>query len=672
MYYGKMENLNESRIDVLTNEERDELLQNLFEWEEESLDSSFLYMWKWAELYWEITKDPNYYFINSEISCLKNLRENEKFNQVLAKTNYITDVWCWDGEKAIALLWNEQSWWHGTYIPEDYSQEMLAINKENVEKHLDVMYAGSIILNKNWYLTQNNPNNMYLFLWWTICNCTDEEIINDLKNMDNNWILAGNHILLSYFTAPNTQEEVDKLIKIYNSEANKRFHENGMQMLWLSKDDFEYDTIYVPDNPSQKEWPFSWKIKWIIRAKKDNIIRLSNWKRINIAKWKEFTLHYSRRFTKEWIEKLFKKSGCDVVLAVEEQWNSIVLLKRKPAQLWKIKSISKKAIIWAIITGSVFGLYYQNKQIKELKEKEKAYKEWQEQNQNTSNNWSTFHKQEVDELISALQLDKLKDENNKNIIINLFNKYIEDHKKNQISDYELIRWFWDEYWNLIIDCGVTHPPFDFITPDLIKNTKTLWNISENQPRNIIETRKFDGPFEHHDDAWQTYLILRVNIKGKRIYLAAKNMSLRDSVYLDGKNKVRYVKNNKPYKGKGNDITISFSTNAIKEIKNKSGLDNKTISNTNNFNLLTDDIHKSWSEIVFHYPIKLTEDYITYTWTPKTVHLHWNTFYIKIWRTYTWKSIWLASNSPDWPFTTSKFIEISRLTSQRQLNHGPVN
>ena len=68
---------------------------------------------------------------------------------------------------------------------------------------------------------------------------SDEDIIAELKSMDNNWIINWNKILLSYFTAPNTQEEIDDLIKIYNSESNKAFHENGIDMLWLSKDDFE-------------------------------------------------------------------------------------------------------------------------------------------------------------------------------------------------------------------------------------------------------------------------------------------------------------------------------------------------------------------------------------------------------------------------------------------------
>ncbi|MBO4516417.1 hypothetical protein J5751_03135 [bacterium] len=56
---------------------------------------------------------------------------------------------------------------------------------------------------------------------------------------------------MSYFTAPSTQEEINQLIQIYNSESNRIFHENGMDMLGLSKDDFEFDTIYEKDDPKQ-------------------------------------------------------------------------------------------------------------------------------------------------------------------------------------------------------------------------------------------------------------------------------------------------------------------------------------------------------------------------------------------------------------------------------------
>ena len=175
---------------------------------------------------------------------------------------------------------------------------------------------------------------------------TDEEIIKELRNMDNNWFLSWNHILLSYFTAPNSQEEINELIKIYDSDANRRFHENWMEMLWLSQEDFEYDTIYEKDDPTQKDWPFPWRIKWIIRAKKDCTVKLRNWKNVNIKQWQEFTLHYSRRFTEKWIKKLFRESGCEVVFTEKEKWDAIALLKRAPTKRETLTDKIKNGLFW--------------------------------------------------------------------------------------------------------------------------------------------------------------------------------------------------------------------------------------------------------------------------------------------------------------------------------------
>ena len=300
---------------VLSNTERDNILNDLFLWKESELDSSFLYKWKWADLYANISNDESYPYINTEISILEKLKQNPKFKKILKKTDFITDVWSWDGQKAASLLWWTERQW--TYIAEDYSRQMLNIAENKVRESIPQIKLWSFQKLNNWsHLSRNVDNNMYLFLWWTICNMSDNEIVNELKNMDNNWIISWNKILLSYFTAPKDQEEIDNLIKIYNSENNKAFHENGMDMLWLSRDDFEYDTIYEKDDPEQKEWPFPWRIKWIIRAKKNTTVNLSDKKKIPIKKWEEFTIHYSRRFSKEWIENCLKRADAILYLTL--------------------------------------------------------------------------------------------------------------------------------------------------------------------------------------------------------------------------------------------------------------------------------------------------------------------------------------------------------------------
>lgn len=642
IYYGKMEKFNENNDRILTDKERDEILHDLFEWEEWDVDSSFLYKWKWAELYEKISLDEEYPFIDMEISCLEKLKNSKDFRKILESTEFITDVWSWDGQKAIALLaW---TWWWGIYIAEDYSRQMLNIAEMNIKaKAPHINLWSSQKLNGQCHLSKQCRNNMYLFLWGTICNMTDEEIITELENMDNNWLILWNHILLSYFTAPSTQEEINQLIQIYNSESNRIFHENGMDMLGLSKDDFEFDTIYEKDDPKQTKWPFPWKIKWIIRAKKDTIIKLSDWREIKIEKWQEFTLHYSRRFTKSWIEELFKKSWCKVVFSIDQKWDSIVLLKKKPKKIWDVKGMIRKVLSWLLIASTLTGYMIKDKQLKKAKEIEKAQTEWQINSGNSAD--LTMYPQETKELIIALQLDEIRDEKVRGAIIDLFNKYVQEHKDESLSTEQLIKWFRNEYgWIIIKNFGVTHSPYDFITPELVSNTEYIqneisaWNIKEN-PQNVrvFESNKFDDAFEYND-SWEIYLILKVYIwdSNTPVYLAAK------------KNSSKWV-------------AIQFSTNTVKEINDKSWLDQSVLSNTDMFgNLITFDVSVYGRLYKNTWSIRIQEDHIRYI--DSTVYLiysKWETYYVAIWTTLSWKDVWLASKTPEWPYTIKTFNEICK-------------
>ena len=169
-------------------QERDKILHDLFLWKEGELNSSFLYKWKWAELYEEISKDKGYPFIDIENEALENFRYNNKFLKILNNTKYITDVWSGDGQKIVSLLWRGGPYkdrspvaWKGTYIPEDYSRQMLNIAEMNIKaKAPHINLWSSQKLNGQCNLSKQCRNNMYLFLWGTICNMTDEEIITEL------------------------------------------------------------------------------------------------------------------------------------------------------------------------------------------------------------------------------------------------------------------------------------------------------------------------------------------------------------------------------------------------------------------------------------------------------------------------------------------------------------
>lgn len=649
---------------MLTNTERDNILRSLF-LKDGELDSSFLYKWKWAELYAEISRDKSYPFIDIEVSYLKNLRHKQSFKKILGKTDFITDVWSWDWQKAVALLkWLPRKW---TYIPEDYSREMLDIAEKKVREELpQIKLWSSQKLNNGKHLSWDLPNNMYLFLWWTICNMSDEQIIDELKNMDNNWILTWNRILLSYFTAPDSQEEINKLIEIYNSPANKKFHENGIDMLWLSKEDFEYDTIYQKDNPSQKEWPFPWRIKWIIKAKKNTTVMLSNWKKIKIKQWQEFTLHYSRRFTKEQIEDLFKKSGCKTKFTNAKEGVSISLLSKKPMKTITLINKYKKNILSILISLWVL-TWSTHAAIQISKSQQENQKDEQVSELIFASRWIENHTQEINQLVYALKLDELWNKKDKQIIFNLFNKYIDEHRMVWTSTENLIKWFYNEYWlTLIKDLGVTHSPYDFMKPSSIsitKNVKNELSITPPSVRNdLIKLPEFqydywefsgiitnqewifnpDYTFEYND-WWEKYLILQATINkwGERI-----------DIYLGTK--------------KTWEKYPTFSTKTITNtIQDKSWLDPKIVLNTN----------KLWGNFINKGKIHVGNTNFTLTNTnedmiikttnisasivkPDCLYLSWKIYFIIKVPTASWKEILLASESIHWPFSISNFKKIA--------------
>ena len=701
------------KVENLSYNEKFKIFNDLFFWKEWELDSAFLYKWKWAELYAKISEDASYPFIKIEKDYLENLHNNKEFKKILEKCKYITDVGCWDGQKAISLLKEADRKW--TYYAEDYSMGMLDRARNKIKENApEINLWGLVVLEpgkKN--LLREFNNNMYLFLWWTICNMTDEQIIDILKKMDNNWIISWNKILLSYFTAPNSLDEIEKLIKIYNSKSNKDFHENGMDMLWLSKEEFEYDTIYELDNWTKLklenwklkpyEWelndslkkPLSWRIKWIIRAKQDfEIFSSTHWIK-EIKKWQEFTLHYSRRFTEEKIKELFEKSGCKTNFTHTKEGVSISLLNKEPTKTKAFIEKYQKLLITALValwiwvwSWSWAVLYNQHQ--KELKQTELKMRLAMD------GKTLDYHHQESLELISALNLDELNNEKDKRTIISLFNKYIGEQKKSWIPTERLIMWFYKEYWSILIDnFWLTHEPYDFFgiskslnfgtqIPlfDITKKFETSGHELSLTPRHIVgnhahfesiggldywvfsadivnEKWFFQSNTFEYKDWWNTYLILKVKVwkkNGKPSY-----------IYVGAENKGQYYP--------------EFSTKIVNQIHDKSWLDSEIVLNTAqlwNFNLVGQvdihghiDIHTttplfledSNSDMVIK-TAKLNDLRISVN----TVYIWWKLYYTIMLPTRSWNHIWLASKSTKWPFTTTMFNKIAKdFSSARLIN-----
>ena len=85
-----MENLNSNTEQILTDAEREKILLSLFKWEDWELDaSSFLYKWKWAELYEKASTSESYPFIDMEIEALDKLKYDPKFKEILEKLRWI-------------------------------------------------------------------------------------------------------------------------------------------------------------------------------------------------------------------------------------------------------------------------------------------------------------------------------------------------------------------------------------------------------------------------------------------------------------------------------------------------------------------------------------------------------------------------------------------------------
>ena len=704
----------DEKLNILSTAEKDKILQDLFSnnWE---LDSSFLYKWKGAELYKAISTDKEYPFMKMEIDCLHKLKYNPKFQKIFELIEHVLDIWAWDGQKAVALLdWIDNKW---TYIAVDYSRDMLDVAENTIKNNEESKDLSSYVPNlKFWGTFKTNwsyniwswfNNVMYLFLWGTICNMTDEDIVKLLKNMDSK-DFRGSKILLSYFTAPETKEEIKNLLNIYNSENNRAFHENGMDMLWLSKNDFEFDTVYETDDwlkytidttdkiDDSLQWPFPWRIKWIIRAKTDKKIRLNNGKIIKVKKWQEFTIHYSRRFSEEKIKEIFEQSGCNVILSENEKWEKIVLLNKKSTRIKRFIKKNKKAIYGALagmvittavnITTNKINDNQDNKQKNQKKTEQMLYNQIYNHG-NERESGSNLYIQETNELISALSLYDLNDKD-RETILELFKVYVSEHKSDSIptirfdssrheidsiTNQDQVRWFWGKYWSILIDkYNLRHSPYDFIELDMINVTKNLKEeikyIADRETfgNKVISNHTYIdyGRFTSmcrwaaywtidYIDWWNTYKIVKVKIPiwdtRKRVYFAWKKT---DNWWYS-----------------------EFSTNTIEEISNKNWLNPEILSNTANLkeNYIT---HSNIFAIEEPLIENVNKDHIVKmsklsktSIKPHMVYLHWERYYFITVPTESWKLIWLASKTLEWEYTTTEFNNIWKYFSDmRWLYH----
>ena len=194
--------INESKK-PLTPEEQKKILMKIFG-QEEVRDLRFLYCWDGWEWYsgFETEKKDNKYIFTK--IWLDLIRDNERILSKYLGDN-ILDFWCWNWRKWKILIEaqaHKEIFGDGDkeqyYTPIDISPEILNSVRENftTEECWEWILAFDVDWKKDSITKRLNGKNTYLFLWWTIWNFSDEDIIKILQKKF--WNSSLNPIVWNY------------------------------------------------------------------------------------------------------------------------------------------------------------------------------------------------------------------------------------------------------------------------------------------------------------------------------------------------------------------------------------------------------------------------------------------------------------------------------------------
>lgn len=338
--------------DIFSKEEKYFFLKKIFK--DRNPDSSFLYKWKWSELYDKILESDSYTINKNELKLLK--EHKELILKYIQKN--ITDVGCWNGEK-ICILLKGNYVNNLKYIWSDYSPDMISLAEKNISEALPGIHFGNhqVVRSGNDLFTNNLDDNTYLCFWELLSNFSKEKTIEQLKNMNNRWILKGNNIIFTVFDAPKTEEEIGEVISNYDTKEAENFVLNWLNNLWIDTENFEYVVTY----DKTKNCIYVW-----IEAKKDCEINTDNWDSVYIKKWQIYPVHQSKRFTKNEIKEILKKSGAKLEKIVSEDWISLVIAKKSP----KYRKTFNSILWWTgfALLGVLWWMtWYNISQVKEQK-----------------------------------------------------------------------------------------------------------------------------------------------------------------------------------------------------------------------------------------------------------------------------------------------------------------
>lgn len=302
------------------------------------------------------------------------LQEN---SQILHQyiTKYLTEIGCWNWEKVIVLLANHPSIEHLTYIASDYSANILELAENNISTQLPTLKMGNhqIMRSGNELFTNNLHDNTYLRLWCTIGNFYREEIINQLKNMNNEGTIRWNKIIFSYFNAPQNKEQIQDIIALYQNSDGKNFVLNGIKNLWLDPDMFEYIVEYSEEKDC---------LYVGIQSKIDYHIKLENGKEVYLKTWEKFYIHQSKRFSEEEIKDILKESWAKIEKQITNDGISIIVAQKNPK--YYNKTIKIVGITWLLLLGALSGsIGYKISEYNQRKAQEEKNKSFLEKNLST-------------------------------------------------------------------------------------------------------------------------------------------------------------------------------------------------------------------------------------------------------------------------------------------------
>lgn len=330
--------------DLFTQEERNHFLKTIFY--EEWFDSSFLYRGEAAELFNQLaeSKYSTHYKVEKEL-----LMEHRKDIQKFIGKN-VTDFWCWDGEKANILLSGIGK--NFNYIAADYSDEMIRKAQEKLKKNWSAEIWQNILLNgKSFTLWKEISENTYLWLWETMSNFKNSDIVNYLRGMWNTSYTKWNNIILSFAMEPKDEVEREQRKKIYDNALAEKFVMTALKQLWVDVDDFDY-TVKMNESGDV--------LVWII-AKSDYELSLSNTEtepstNISIKKGVFYPIHQNRAFNKESIDGLLKQARCDRKWIVDNQWVGLMVVQRLPEKWEKYWSKVRNTLLWLLLVWSGVGI----------------------------------------------------------------------------------------------------------------------------------------------------------------------------------------------------------------------------------------------------------------------------------------------------------------------------